>query len=102
MPYATTPSLGSDFNLVGEGHWEAEPSAVNPELGTVYKGNDGRDYIKVVSGDSQISANAAVVIDDVTFEATAGAGNFRPPADQVIPANTVFWARQIAIPGTDA
>lgn len=102
MPYTITPSTGIDLNLVGPTYIEEFAGSDAPALGSAVMGSDGRMYVRVVAGVSQISANAAVIFDDATFVASAGAGNFRPPADQIVPANTTFWARQIAIPGSDA
>lgn len=79
-PYNVTPNLGANFrDPEATYYWDtispgigAALTNASPELGTVFKGDDGHDYIHVKATPA-FAADARADVADGTFAATANA-----------------------------
>lgn len=107
MAFRITPSLGPDVEQLGPVtgfYWDlnnvtpAGVQGVSSQLGSKCIASDAREYILCKAG-ATLAASAVVIIDPVTFIATAGGAAYRvPPAlTGGVVLNQFFWAQSSAL-----
>jgi len=102
-PYNITPHLGADFRDPEiQYYWDTIGNPYNltttgpsPALGTMFLGNDGRDYLHVKATPA-FAANARADVNETTWAATANAaGAWQAPVAVV--AGEFVWMRRFVI-----
>lgn len=103
-PYNITPSLGANFNDPEPSYyWDSIGNPNNltalggpsPQLGTMFQGNDGKDYVHAKATPA-FAALARADLNETTWALTANAAG----AWQVVPAvaaGEYVWARRFVI-----
>lgn len=94
MAFRITPSLGPDVEQVGPYYWDLDEPRATYQLGSKVVGSDGHDYIHVTAA-ADIAADTAVTINEATWVATAGAGDFKTTT--AVKEGEAFHARVTAL-----
>lgn len=95
MSFRISPSLGPDVEQVGPYYWDLDEPRPTYQIGSKVVGSDGRNYIHVLAGASNIAANTAINVNATTFVATAGAGPYTTTT--AVLAGQPFHARVTAL-----
>ena len=96
MAFGIDPSLGPDIEQFDTDFWFDLTGVDSPLPGNVRFGSDGHKYVFVKAGAAFATAGTAIVINETTWVATAGAGTYVTPV-AAIPINAWFYARQTAL-----
>lgn len=100
MVFRSTPQLGPGLEQKDQKFfWDFQPGVdVSYRLGNKETGTDGHEYVLVQAG-ATLAANAAVTINETTWQATAGAGGFTVPPGITggVVSGDYFHARRTAI-----
>lgn len=94
MAYRITPSLGPDLEQHAlQNYWDLGYTTPTYALGSKVIGSDGHEYVYVKAAGNINTAATAVTINEATWVATAGAGDYETPVDSIL-ANEFFHARK--------
>jgi hypothetical protein len=98
MAYRITPSLGPDLEQHAlQFYWDLNaPDDPSYALGSKVIGSDGHEYVLVQAAANIASAGTDVTINETTWVATAGAGDYETPVASIL-ADEYFHARKIAL-----
>lgn len=97
MAYRITPSLGPDLEQHAlQNYWDLGFDTPTYALGSKVIGSDGHEYVYVQAAANIASAGTDVTIDETTWVATAGAGDYETPVASIL-ADEFFHARKIAL-----
>ncbi|MDZ7906524.1 MAG: hypothetical protein U5N55_12690 [Cypionkella sp.] len=100
-PYNITPSLGANFrDPETVYHWDLiapSSSGASPQLGTMLRGNDGRDFVHAKATPA-FAASARADLNETTWALTANAaGAWVLPANVATAAGENVWVRRFVI-----
>jgi hypothetical protein len=102
-PFNITPNLGANFRDPEiQYYWDTIGNPANvsttgpsPQLGTMFQGNDGRDYVHAKASVA-FAANARADLNETTWALTANAaGAWQAPVAVAINENV--WMRRFVI-----
>jgi hypothetical protein len=98
MAFRITPSLGPDLEQHAlQYYWDLNfPDDPSYQLGSKVIGSDGHEYVFVEAAANIASAGTDVTINETTWVATAGAGTYETPVDNIL-AGEFFHARKILL-----
>jgi hypothetical protein len=102
-PWNITPNLGANFRDPEiQYYWDTIGNPANiasqgpsPQLGTMFQGNDGRDYIHAKATPA-FALNARADLNETTWAATANAAGAWQAATDVV-AGEYVWLRRFVI-----
>lgn len=94
MAYRITPSLGPDLEQHAlQNYWDLGYTTPTYALGSKVIGSDGHEYVYVKAAANINTAATVVAINETTWVATAGAGDYETPVDSIL-ENEFFHARK--------
>lgn len=103
-PFNTSPQLGANFrDPEAQYYWDSIGNPTNaaarggpsPQPGTIFRGNDGHEYLHVKATPA-FAANARADVDEATWLATANASGAWQ-AVVAVAAGEFCWLKRFAI-----
>jgi hypothetical protein len=103
MAFAITPSLGAPISIndgmVGATpYWDINyPTISSPQIGSIMKGSDGRDYV-YAQASAAVASNVAVILTEPAMTFATGAGAWVSPlVTGGTPINGWAWIQRSTI-----